>query len=42
LQGRARVVGFAEVRSCSLEKNANRRFAACVLANLMLVRSKLL
>lgn len=37
-----RIFGFVKVRYRGLEKNANRLFAACALANLYLVRDKLL
>jgi IS5 family transposase len=37
-----RIFGFVKVRYRGLEKNANRLFATCALANLYLVRSKLL
>ena len=37
-----RIFGFAKVRYRGLEKNANRLFATCALANLYLVRRKLL
>jgi IS5 family transposase len=37
-----RIFGFAKVRYRGLDKNANRLFATCALANLYLVRRKLL
>jgi len=37
-----RIFGFVKVRYRGLDKNANRLFAACALANLYLVRDKLL
>ncbi len=37
-----RVFGFAEVRYCGLDKNANRLFVTCVLGNLLVVRHRLL
>lgn len=37
-----RIFGFVKVRYRGLEKNANRLFATCALANLYLVRGKLL
>jgi len=37
-----RIFGFVKVRYRGLEKNANRLFAACALANLYLVRDTLL
>ena len=37
-----RVFGFAKVRYRGLEKNANRLFATCALANLFMVRRRLL
>jgi IS5 family transposase len=37
-----RIFGFVKVRYRGLEKNANRLFATCALANLYLVRSTLL
>jgi IS5 family transposase len=36
------VFGFVKVRYKGLEKNANRLFATCALANLYLVRHRLL
>ena len=37
-----RVFGFTKVRYRGLEKNANRLFVTCALANLFLVRDRLL
>jgi IS5 family transposase len=37
-----RIFGFVKVRYRGLEKNANRLFTTCALANLYLVRAKLL
>jgi IS5 family transposase len=37
-----RIFGFVKVRYRGLEKNANRLFTTCALANLYLVRDKLL
>ena len=37
-----RVFGFVKVRYRGLAKNANRLFATCALANLYLVRRRLL
>jgi len=36
------VFGFVKVRSRGLDKNANRLFATCALANLSIVRSQLM
>lgn len=36
-----RLWGFAKVRYCGLEKNANRSFVALGLANLYLARARL-
>lgn len=37
-----RVFGFAKVRYRGLDKNANRLFTTCALANLFMVRAHLL
>ena len=37
-----RLLGFAKVRYRGLAKNANRLFVTCALANLYLVRGRLL
>ena len=37
-----RVFGFSKVRYRGLDKNANRVFVACALANLFMVRKRLL
>ncbi len=37
-----RVFGFAKFRYCGLDKNAHKLFLASALANLFMVRGKLL